>query len=361
MHPSLNGSPYRLIREDRRHGCLITYVAQDGNGRTVSVQMINAVSSAAVPPPPEYAGPLRAFVHPRAVRVIELGLTASQQPYLVSAYCEAISLWSRCSFRSESLTTTHRLGIEKALTVLAQVAHALDAAHDIGLVHGAVEPGAILLLGAEEIAAVPKSAFAHEQDTSGSVESKLANFGMAFLINSDPTRQVSAAAMDARSPELVAGGPPTSRSDQFSLAAVAYWMLTGFTPFDGLSRAFPKALFPGEEALGALPPPVDTVLRKAMAESAQSRYATCQEFVESLSAAVTSRPKPDSKAPLQAGRIVSAEYPISDDLTAKRFVLDIADSFVSRLVLGAIVFAILFVVIYAARLVDWFKDYIASP
>jgi serine/threonine protein kinase len=364
MESTWSGIPYQMIREDRHQGRLLTYVAQDRQGRMVSLQALDPVTeSNKTPLPREVLDRLRAFLHARAVRVIDAGLTASEQPYLVSEYVEGISLWQRCSLQSPMMTVTRRLGLEHAFQVLAQSADALDAAHRSGLIHGAVEPGAILLPGTQQ------SAFADPPSDDGVLECKLANFGVAFLVGADPKQQVRAAAMDARSPEVLAGGPATARSDQFSLAAVAYWMLTGCAPFDELSRAFPQKPFP-EEDFGRLLPVVEDVLRKAMAESANDRYPTCVEFVACLWEAVApipkaapegSQPQAPPKASLRAGRVVASEYHIPEQVTAKRFVSDVGGALARRFIATLVSLAIVLIGYGVVKLFHWFQDYIATP
>lgn len=354
--------PYSVIREERRHGGLITYFAQDSQQQPVLLQTLDASVTWEIPGP--FIDELRKFSHPRALRVFDAARTANQHSYLVAEYVQGISLWDRCSFTSGFLTTTRRLPVDRAMEVLRQVAHALDALHMAGLVHGAVEPGAILLFSAEDIAARPEHAFVGasggKPEASGPVEAKLANLGISLISGGRVQALRHAVAMDTLSPEVIAGRSFTHHSDQFSLGAVAYWMLAGDKPFgDESSRRFPEDAFPGDEALGALRPEIRAVLQKAMAESPQDRYATCLEFTEQLSAAAMKPAAP--KSALRADRIVAAEYIAPQEISAKGFVKDIAYNWLLIAIRGVLVFVLVAAGVYALRFIGWLKDYIATP
>lgn len=95
------------------------------------------------------------------------------------------------------------------------------------------------------------------------------------------------------------------RADQYSLAAVAYEMLTGKTLFGAhpvmvLAYKAVHEMPPAPSTQNAaLPSPVDTALIKALAKAPQSRYSTCAEFVGALDQAISSQtarhPPPDDR------------------------------------------------------------------
>jgi len=123
---------------------------------------------------------------------------------------------------------------------------------------------------------------------------KVADFGLAKMIQ-DHTRSLTAAGVSLgspayMSPEQVRAEQIDGRSDQFSLAIVAFQMLTGRLPFAGDSAhavmfqivsADPLAI---QDACGHLPAGVKEALGKALAKNANDRYPTCAAFVGELAA-----------------------------------------------------------------------------
>jgi serine/threonine-protein kinase len=168
------------------------------------------------------------------------------------------------------------LPLDLVLPVVRGAADALDYAHSNNIVHRDVKPANLMLT------------------TSGMV--KVTDFGIAKMLDDEigltSTGMVIGTAQ-YMSPEQIAAKPATGRSDQFSLAVIAYEMLTGQKPFQGNSWASVM-----HQIMSVDPPPVKqhrqdlgdevtTVLRKALSKDPDARYATCREFSDDLSYAVT--------------------------------------------------------------------------
>ena len=158
----------------------------------------------------------------------------------------------------------------KMLRILRQAAAALDYAHGRGIVHRDVKPGNIMT------------------DEDGSV--KITDFGIAKIAegaHATDTRTV-AGTPNYMSPEQVQGMPVDGRSDQFSLAVIAYEILTGERPFVGehLSTIVFKIVAEepaaAQQLNGTLTDQIDQVLRKGLAKKPEDRYPTCSNFVGAL-------------------------------------------------------------------------------
>ena len=97
-------------------------------------------------------------------------------------------------------------------------------------------------------------------------------------------------------PEQGSGGKVDGRTDQYSLACVAYELLTGVPPFlrdDAAAMVYAHLWEPPPLATArqpSLPSAVDSVLARAMSKNPEQRFLTCQEFAESLRTALGLRP-----------------------------------------------------------------------
>jgi serine/threonine protein kinase len=107
-------------------------------------------------------------------------------------------------------------------------------------------------------------------------------------------------APDFLSPEQLGGSAATAASDQYSLAVLAYAMLTGAPPYtqqqdpEVRSRNLARGPVPAHEEAkrsgrAAFPPNVSAVLAKALASAPEERYSSVSEFVQALDAAFVKR------------------------------------------------------------------------
>jgi len=166
---------------------------------------------------------------------------------------------------------------ETLLSIFRQTAAALDYAHKKGIVHRDIKPANIMI---------------HEDGTA-----KITDFGVAKIVSQQMT--VAGTMMGTpsyMSPEQIQGGAISGRTDQFSLAVVAYEVLTGEKPFT--AEYLPTLLYRivREEPLApqrlniTLGPAVEPVLRKALAKNPADRYETCAEFISALAVACNASP-----------------------------------------------------------------------
>ncbi len=171
------------------------------------------------------------------------------------------------------LNRPEALAPERMFSVLQQTAIALDYAHQKGIIHRDIKPANIML------------------DRGGSA--KITDFGIA-KINSTEGYTMTGTIVGTpnyMSPEQVQGVPVDGRSDQFSLAVVAYEILTGERPFPGehLSTVVYKIVaeepVPSHRINPSLGPHIDAVLRKALAKKPEARYVNCLAFIRALEAA----------------------------------------------------------------------------
>jgi DNA-binding beta-propeller fold protein YncE len=194
------------------------------------------------------------FDHPNIVPVYEAG-EADGHLFIAMRYVDGSDL--------RDLLRDGPLEPRRALALLDQIAAALDAAHERGLVHRDVKPSNILCA-------------AH----GGREHCYLADFGLVRRRSeSEPALPGSSlvGTVDYVAPETIRGNPVDGRADVYSLGCVLYECLTGEPPFRRGSDA--AVLFAHLEEEVPLLHRLDDVLPKALAKSPNERYTTAGELV----------------------------------------------------------------------------------
>ena len=155
-----------------------------------------------------------------------------------------------------------RLGAERGLAILGQVASALDAAHQRGLVHRDVKPGNVLI-----------DEDGHAYLTDFGVSKKLGG------VSTDTGRMVGT--LDYLAPEQIRGDAVDARTDGYALACVLYECLAGAPPFHRETEGETLWAHMHERVVPLRDQPALTpVLRKALAKERTERYASCAELIE---------------------------------------------------------------------------------
>jgi len=168
---------------------------------------------------------------------------------------------------------THKgklLPLKDVLTIIIQIADALDYAHNNNVVHGDIKPANIMLL-------------------KGTRNIKVADFGIARITSSTKAKAgVVLVTPSYMSPEQVAGKKIDGRSDIFSLGVVLFEMLTGQKPFvsnDMTSLIFKiaKEKHPSVKKLDPkIPLIVENIINKALIKDFNQRYQKASLMAEHL-------------------------------------------------------------------------------
>jgi serine/threonine protein kinase len=194
--------------------------------------------------------------HPHVVEIYDAGVLPDGRPYLVMELCPNGSLRGP-------------LPVADVVRIGAQIADALVAAHDLGVLHRDIKPGNILL---------------KRYGTPA-----LADFGLAALIDPGRDSSVTLAALTPAyaPPEAFRHDPPTPRSDIYSLAATLYALISGRPPRfpDGHQPSLPEIVRYHDEPvpdLPGVPPEVTEVLRRGMAPDPAHRYPDAASFRAAL-------------------------------------------------------------------------------
>jgi TonB family protein len=293
---------YLPQEEVGRGGMGVVYKALDSLiGRTIALKVIRLSSTGVAEADllrKHLLGEARSagsLSHPGIVVIFDVGHEADMA-YIAMEFVEGPTL-------QQMLAAHPLLEHARLLEILRQSAAALDYAHLKGIVHRDVKPANIML---------------HRDGTV-----KIADFGIAKVtatLHQTQTGQLMGTP-SYMAPEQMKGQSASGRSDQFSLAVVAFEMLAGAKPFigDSLATLVLKVVYeprPSLRALNpALPEAVDRVLQKAMAQDAADRYGSCGEFVAALEDGL--KRVGDPVIPLeQPNRVAGAEPPAAPVLVS---------------------------------------------
>src|SRR5258708_14076946 len=216
--------------------------------------------------------------HPNIVNVFDFG-EYEGTPYMIIEYVPGGSLASR--MKQGTMETA------SALKYLRGMAAGLDYAHSLGIGPRHVKPANVLL----------------EKDESPVI----ADFGLVKLMQSTSLRSMTGVTTGTpayMSPEQVTGskvGPP---ADRYSLATIAYEMLTGSIPFDGEgllevlhAQVHRDPPLPSARD-SSLSPQVDAVVMRGLAKDPAARWESCTAFVAALAPALPGKPDPAAPRPL---------------------------------------------------------------
>ncbi len=157
------------------------------------------------------------------------------------------------------------LPASRVLSIVAQTASALHAAHQAGLVHRDIKPGNLLIT------------------PDGSV--KITDFGIARLADQVPltaTGQVMGT-VQYLAPEQAGGKPASPATDVYSLGIVAYEALAGRRPFRGESQvaiAMAQIKETPPELPSSIPSAVRALVMSCMAKKPEGRPATAQDLAQ---------------------------------------------------------------------------------
>lgn len=259
---------YAIEREVGRGGMAIVYLARDLRHRRHVALKVLAPDLAHVLGPDRFLREIEIaarLIHPHILPLFDSG-AADGLLFYAMPFVEGESLRQRLDRESQ-------LPVDDALEIARQVAGALTFAHSQGIVHRDIKPENILLSGGEAL---------------------VADFGIARAVTAAGGSRLTQSGMSLgtpayMSPEQASGEHEVdARSDQYSLACVAYEMLAGEPPFSGQSAQVITArkLSHQEASVSLLrdsvPESVAEAIRKALAPVPADRYGTIGRFAEAL-------------------------------------------------------------------------------
>ena len=265
---------YRIGELLGRGGMGEVYAAEDTRlGRRVAIKLLPAAFGSDQDRLRRFMQEARtasALNHPSILTIHDVD-DVDGTPLLVSELVEGVTLRER--LRSGGLTLTD------SLDVAGQIASALAAAHNAGIVHRDVKPENIMLRedGLAKLLDFGVAKLAIDSDSPGSsAETQTAFAHTTPGVVMGTTRYLS--------PEQARGLPVDGRSDIFSLGAVLYEMVAARPPFDGQTPTdvILAILQHPVEPIDGAPPELDRILQKALDKERGERYQTAKDLVVDL-------------------------------------------------------------------------------
>ncbi len=265
------GGTYRLTRLLGEGGMGAVYEAHHaGAGKRVAVKVMHRGLLAY----PELSARFRREAkvtselnHPHVVKVFDLGFGPAGEPYLVMEFLEGEDLHTR-------IERGGPIPLQTVVQIVNQVASALAEAHTASVVHRDLKPDNVFLVGSPD----------------APVFAKVVDFGISKVLKVSATKLTVARAIigtpEFMAPEQAEGRHDQidHRTDQWSLACVAWVALTGCLPFSGpdpsatlnqVISALPTPPAPGAPRIA---PEVASVLRRALSKRPFDRFPTIRAF-----------------------------------------------------------------------------------
>jgi eukaryotic-like serine/threonine-protein kinase len=224
--------------------------------------------------------------HPNTIQVFDYGQTEDGTFYYVMEYLPGVTL-------EQLVQDCGRLPPQRAIHFLRQICDALHEAHLIGLIHRDIKPSNVIIC----------------QRGARYDKVKLLDFGLALPYRSRPedetlVREDTLAGTPAyMSPEQAGGNDKLDvRSDIYSIGAVAYFLLTGRSPFcyRSAARTIAAHLYetplPPSQHCREISADIEALVLRCLAKNAAHRFASVADLERALAACVVGAPWSEEQA-----------------------------------------------------------------
>ena len=276
---------YSVKKEVGEGGTSAVYLAEHHNHGTVALKVLreklrqDKTAVARFVREAKYGARVK---HPNVVDTIEIGQAENGLHFLAIEWAEG-EILERYAKQNAPLPR------DEVASIVSQIAAGVQAAHDAGIVHRDLKP--------ENVMYDPKTRrvklldFGIATDTQASGDERLTRAG--FFVGT----------LMYIAPEALSGEIVTAAADQYSLATIAYFLLTRCLPYTAKA---PREMFTqlltmppvplrdagGSESTLSFSPQLDAVVMRALARAPASRYPTVVAFADAFAEAAQVAPDP---------------------------------------------------------------------
>ncbi len=212
--------------------------------------------------------------HPNVCVVHEIGETDDGRPFIAMEYIEGVTLRQRMR--------SHAMKLGDVLDIAIQIAHALTAAHDAGIVHRDIKPENIVIRPEGYVKILDFGLSKLTERYKGVSHATMST----LLFDSSPGTVIGTAAY--MSPEQARGVDVDERTDVWGLGVVLYEMASGRPPFTGETATdvvvaiVERDQLPISQFVEGTPPELERIVRKALRKDRNERYQIVKEMAIDL-------------------------------------------------------------------------------
>ena len=272
---------YSVRKEVGEGGTSAVYLAEHPNHGTVALKVLreklrqDATAVTRFVREAKYGARVK---HPNVVETIEIGQSETGLHFL------AIE-WAQGEILDRYAKQYAPLPRDEVSTIVSQIAAGVQAAHDAGIVHRDLKPENVMYDAKTRL--VKLLDFGIATDTQASSDERLTRAG--FFVGT----------LMYIAPEALSGEIVTAAADQYSLATIAYYLLTRCLPYTAKA---PREMFTQLLTMPPIPlkdagegnfdfaPQLDAVVMRALARSPDDRYPSVMAFANAFTEAARLTP-----------------------------------------------------------------------